>query len=425
LRAYLSIVIVLACIQAGSFIAVAISAGVTIPIIDILHITGSYLRHGFSWSWLVELLNQHSIILPRLLLLADMSLTGGHMVIIIALALASWCAVFTLVLRHVAAVAADNFFRGLAGALLAMAMFRGFLLESIVLNNGFNYPLTAIFVVMAATAVAGIVPSQPVLVRTSIAALSGLAAGLCLVNGLLVIPIVALMAWLRSRSPVALLPFVVTGIAGLWLYWLGSERTSFLIAIEPGVFFQTLLNLFGAPWVRKIGIAGQIVGIVVIVAAAGSLVATARRYRHCNGADAMIVILILFGLGSTGMVAIGRLETSEAIGSAGRYGLWVAFVHAGIILAAVQSPAVRQWASAKTLRIFLLAGIFLLIVEQARYAVYYTQLGEEMQAAATELQAGGRSMALLQAIRSPPDYALPALDLFAEQHLYGFGLNRR
>lgn len=414
------IAMILACLQAGSFIVVALAAAVPIPIIDNLEITGSYLRDGFSWDWLTGLVNQHSIIVPRLLLLADLELTGGHMTSFVGMALLAWCVVFILLWRCSVVAARDRIAGAIAAVLLALMMFRGFLLESIVLNNGFNYPLTALFAVLAAMAAASLMPGRPVLTGASLSAMSALAAGLCLINGGLAIPLAALIAWFRSRSVLVFIPFILAALAMIFLYRIDGELPTGQFNVDYGVVLHSLLNLFGAPWVQKVGAAGRVMGLLVLSVAAISVWLVFRRGKACTVVEAIAGMLILFGGGSALMVAIGRPEISEVIGSAGRYGLWVALVHAGIILALIQSPIAVSWTRNRYVGSLLLIAFLLLMIEQGRYAIFYSRIGGDMQIAAAALRAGERSPALFEKMRSRQDAAGTAYDLYAAHGLYGF-----
>lgn len=402
---------------------VALVAAVPIPIIDNLAITGSYLRDGFSWHWLTQPINHHAIIVPRLLLLIDLELTGGHMMLFVVLSLLAWGGIFILLHRQVIAAALDAVLGSIAVSLLAVVMFRGFLLESIVLNNGFNYPLTAFFTVLATVVAATLSQQrQRVFAVASLSAMAALAAGLCLINGVLAIPVAALVAWLRSRSVVALIPFTVAAFIALVIYVYGAatDLQPADVRIDFAVVLLSLMNLFGAPWVQKIGIAGQGVGLLVLLTAIASLWLVVRRTRPVNSIDAVAVMLIIFGIGSATMIAVGRPEISEIIGSAGRYGLWVALVHAGIIMIVMQIPVVTTWVRTRSFRVVLTVGFLLLTAEQVRYATFYVRIGADMQEAAAALREGDRSPALMNTIRSTQDFALPALNLYADRNLYGF-----
>ena len=99
LPAELQIMRPLVWLQAISFVVVAVVAAVPIPILDTLDMTGRYLADGLSWPALIAPWNRHLVVLPRLLLVADIHATGGHMVPFVLLALLAWCAV-VLVVRH-------------------------------------------------------------------------------------------------------------------------------------------------------------------------------------------------------------------------------------------------------------------------------------------------------------------------------------
>ncbi|WP_341898784.1 hypothetical protein [Ferrovibrio terrae] len=412
------ILLAIAGLQFVSFAVLTALAAVPIPVFDILNITHGYLADGLSWHWLLELHNQHQILVPRLLLVADLAITGGHMEVFVALGLLAWIGVYGVVARQISRDSAASPWQTFGYALLAIALFRAFLLESIVLNNGFNYPVAAIFAVSAFALAARLDPARPFQPVAWLAAMAALCSSLCLLNGVLAVPIAAGIAVLRSRSLFAAIPFVAGGMIAVALYVKGPMIGASQMSFDVGLLLQALLNAFGAPWVLKATVAGQAVGLIVALLALACLAASLRS--RLAGVDAMAVALILFGLGSIMLAAIGRPELSEHMGAVGRYALWTALVHAGIILTVIRRPVILQWLDRRALQVVLLFVAILLMVEQARMARVYLALGQGMQAAAIRLQAGERSDAVFAAIKIDPVYGRTIYDLYAARGLYGF-----
>lgn len=415
---YLRILLLIAGLYFAAFIATAALGAVPVPFLDILGIIAGYLADGLSWQWLLQPWNTHVIAIPRLLLAADIALTGGHMLIFVVLGLLAWCTVFPIVWSHIERVVRDRSLRLLAGTVLAFMLFRAFLLESIIFNNGFNYPLAAIFAVSAFAIAAMLSTRQPVLAKSSFAALFALASSLCLANGVLALPIAAGVAGLRSRSWRATLPFAVVFPIMAWLYLREAVSGASSLQIDPGIMLQALINMFGAPWVLKTGMIGQAYGLLVILIALATGLFTLRRMPRLNATDCFALALLMFGMGSAMLVAAGRPELSGNMGAIGRYVLWPILVHVGLLLILIQNSSIMKLPDRPAIRALLLAGAALMVFEQARVAPKYIAVGRDMQAAGTALQAGARDPAVLARIRSEPDG--PVFDLYAARGLYGF-----
>lgn len=412
------ILLVVAGLQFVSFTALTVLAAAPVPVFDTLNITHGYVVDGLSWSWLLQLHNQHQIIVPRLLLVADLAVTGGHVQVFVALGLIAWTGVFLIVVLQMIRNTSVSSWLAPGCALLAIALFRAFLLESIVLNNGFNYPITAIFAVSAFALAARVEPAQPLQPAAWLAAMAAVASSLCLLNGALALLIAAGVAVLRSRSIAAVIPFMAGAVIAATLYLPELASGSPQVSFDVGLLLQALLNAFGAPWVLKVGVAGQIAGLIVILSALVCLVMILRS--QFSRADALAAALILFGLGSILLAAIGRPDLSEHMGAVGRYALWSALVHAGIILTAMRQPLILQWFDRPFSRGVVLAVAALLMVEQARMARVYLNLAHDMQVAAGRLQAGERSDADFVTLGIDPAYGRAVYDLYAARGLYGF-----
>ena len=412
------IMLLLAGLQTLSFMIVAIVAAVPIPILDSLDMTGRYLNEGLSWQSLVQPWNQHLIVIPRLLLAADIAVTGGHMLPFVVLALLAWCGVFAVARRHLADAVAPGNLRLLAQALLLLVLFRAFLLESIVLNNGLNYPLAAISAVAAISLAARLDTAKPAMTKATLSALAALASSLCLANGILAIPIAALVAVRRSRSLRAALPFGAALAVVLGCLGLSPPGGPLLEQPDPHIVLQSMTRMFGAPWGLKIGAFDQAVGAVVLATAAATLILILYRQPRLDSANAFAAGLIAFGLGSALLVALGRPDLVNDMGMIGRYGLWPALVKAGIVLVLVRTAPIVNRLDRPALLALILALAVLIAHEHVRQARMYLALGADMQEAAVALRAGGRDPALLARIRS--DGRGPVFDLYAARGLYGF-----
>lgn len=395
-------------------------AAVPIPILDSIDITYSYLTGGFTWSWLLTPHNEHIIVIPRLLVIADLALTNGQMLIFVGLSLLSWSAVFLLIARHIKHAVSNHDLRMFVIALLAILFFRAFFLQCVVLNAGFNYPLTAIFAVVAFVLAAGLQPSRAGYLSATASALAGLASGFCLINGLLAIPLAGALACIRSRSPLTLLPFVVALGVGAACY-LGAEVSApRVFEFEPLLWIQALTGMFGAPWAHITGGIGQAAGGVVLLLAGGSLLSATRDLRNLDPLTGLGVTLILFGLGSAGMIVLGRPNEVDFMAVAGRYGLWVALVHAGILLIVVRMPLAQRLHHHPVVKAIALVGAGVLLAEQAVIGDFYVTRSQGMDVAVAQIRSGDRSDAALDAVKSNMASSRPAFDFYALKGLYGF-----
>jgi hypothetical protein len=417
---HLRILLALAGLQAASFIAVVLLTTVSIPILDIVGITHGFVADGFSWPWLLQPWNQHLIIVPRVLLMADITMTGGHMGIFTLLALSAWAGVVLICMRFANDAGLERRLLLLVAAVLGLAMFRGFLLESIIINNGFNYPFAALFAALAFALAAGVQPGKPVFARASFSALAALAGGFCLANGMLAVPVAAMVALLRGRAFLAVLPFFVAGGVLITIYAVAAPAGDIPVQLDTVTVLQSFTSVFGAPWVLKIGLLGQGVGLCVIFALLAAGVSLLRRLDRLDAVEVFAGAMMLFSLGSIGMIVIGRPELSAEIGAVGRYAIWVAMAHAGIALVALRRPLVVRWTERRSFRLVIMAGAALLMIEQARLVWAYSEMGQGMQQAAQALQRGERGAGLFDVIRTDPASAGPVFDLYAAHGLYGF-----
>jgi hypothetical protein len=422
---HLRILLVLAGLQAISFIAVILLTTISIPILDIVDITHGFVADGFTWSWLLQPWNQHLIIVPRLLLMVDIVATGGHMGIFTLLALLAWLGVILICLRFASDAGLEHRILLLVAAVLGLAMFRGFLLESIVINNGFNYPFTALFAAVAFALAAGMQPGQRVFVRAGFSALAALASGLCLANGMLAVPVAAAIAVLRARAFRVVLPFLIAAGVFVAVYASADTNNGIVIQFDAVTVLQSLTAVFGAPWVLKVDLLGQGVGFCVILVLLAAGVSLLHRLDRLGAVDAFAGAMMLFSMGSIGMIVIGRPELSAEIGSIGRYAIWVAMAHAGIVLVVLRSPLVAGWTERRSFRLLILTAAALLMIEQARIAWSYAEIGQGMQQASQALQEGDRATDLFDMIRTDPASAGPVFDLYAAQGLYGFSQSDR
>ncbi len=383
----------------------------------------AYDAQGLSLAWLLPLHNSHAIPLPRLLIAADIWAGGGHALTFTITALLARIISFALlalaVLRHAAIAPA---WRLLTIAALALLLFRGFLLETVVIPNGYNYDLMLVFAVAGMMAVTAQPPPDRVDAQPWLAAVAAMAASLCLVSGVLLLPLFAAMTWLRHRRIAVLLPFLLAGLAVLAIYVAGYHQDDAqLWQPSPWALLDQLLHVAGSPWIGHRKIVGYTAAAVLLSATLAGIGWSLLRLTRLDSLQQLALMLLLYGLGSLLAVAVTRASLGVETGSAGRYGLFTACLYAGLAMLLLRLPERWQPKLQSAAMACVIAGGLLLIREQALMAQNYRQLHTEAAADIAALRAGQRDVSLLRHIHPDPKTAWAILDLLQRRRLYGFG----
>lgn len=422
LRVVVTLALALASLQAASFFALALITALPIPVYDLVDLLLAYDAQGISLAWLLPLHNSHAIPLPRLLLAADIWAGGGHAMTFTITALLARITSFALlalaVLRHAAIAPA---WRLLTIAALALLLFRGFLLETVVIPNGYNYDLMLVFALAGMVVVAKLQPDR-IDGQPWIAALAAMVASLCLASGVLLLPLFAAMAWLRRRRIAVLLPFLLAGLAVLAVYVAGYHQDNAQPWLPgPWALLDQLLHIAGSPWIGHRKIIGYLAAALLLSATLAGIGWSLLRLARLDSLQQLALMLLLYGLGSLLAVAVTRAGLGVESGVAGRYGLFTACLYAGLAILLSRLPELWQPKLQYAVMAGLIAGGLLLIREQALMAQNYRQLHMEAVADIATLRAGQRDVSLLRHLHADPKTAWLFFDLLQRRRLYGFG----
>lgn len=415
---------ILMLLQAGSFILLALAGAWPLPAYDLLPMLLQYFTYGLDGAYLRPLFNSHAIPLPRLLLVLEAELTGGHVASLITIALACWLGCTALLLRQIRHLAPS--WRLMISAALVFCLLRAFLLEAIVIPNGFNYGLLCFFAVLAI--ILAVAMPQPERWHQPAAALSALVAALSLANGLLLFPLLGLLGMIRQRTWRAAMPHALAGAIAIYFYFPAATIPAANGVIDLPRMLDLLLHILGSPWIIKSSLVGYIWAGLLLATSLLLIAWLSRRLKHLDSLQYLALALLLFGLGSLCLVSYARQEFGSAVGMSGRYGMLNAILQAGLLLALpgwLQTlPAAtlnRMVPPQRLLHGLLLAGLILL-AEQAAIGRIYWRLAQEAHEDAVALRAGERDPALLRHFHALQDEAWQILDELARRQLYGFAL---
>lgn len=428
--------LLLAAMQAISFIYLAATASFPLPGYDLLHMLRDYMQQGFSAAGLLPLYNGHLVLLPKLLLFADVMLTGGHIGNLATLALLAWIGCFLVLAWAVWQAPLSRPWQALLLLGLAVLLFRAFQLEAIVIPNGYNYPLSCL---LALTAMVLWAPAEAGPVRAAAAATCCLAAATCLANSLLLLPLLALAEFIRPGR-YRLLNLAWLGLAAALLallygtgYLLRSPAPLLFGGWNWGGFAAFFLHILGAPLIVMLPAIGYALAAAILLLALALLGLFARAATRLSPLDRLAMLLLLFGLGSIAMVTLARADSGAINGTAGRYAMLNAFVLAGILLSLPGATALLGWRQPKLLpagplpaglvpRLLpwgLLLFALSLLPEQIVVGRSYRTLGAEAAADAAALRQGARDPALYRHIGGASPANAAQLNDLAAQRLYG------
>lgn len=409
-------------LQSCGFVLLAVSTALPLPVYDLLPMLSQYFTYGLNNASLLPLFNGHAIPLPRLLLVLEAELTGGHAASLTVLTLACWLGCTALLLRQSRNVPPS--WRLVTRTALVFCLLRAFLLEAIVIPNGFNYGLLCFFAVLAI--ILAVAMPKPDWWHQPLAALSALAAALSLANGLLLFPLLGLLGMIRQRTWRAAIPHALVGAIAISFYFPGTIDPASRDTIDPLRMLGLLLHILGSPWIIKSSLIGYIWAGLLLGASLGLIAWLLRRLSRLDPLHYLALALLLFGLGSLCLISYARQDFGSVIGTSGRYGMLNGLLQAGLLLAlpgwlqSLPAAASSRLAKAQRWRYGLLFAAVLLLAEQGAIGRVYWQMAQEARQDAIALRAGQRDPALLRHVHTQPDEAFRILDELAQRRLYGF-----
>ncbi len=403
-------------LQAALFLWYLLRGNYALPAFDLLDILAALLQ-GVGWVWLFQPHNEHLLVLPKLWFAFDLAVLRGSLLAHALLCFAIWTAAFLALVPVLMRAAGEERDLALAGiGLLAVLWFRTFTLEPFVIALGIG------FVAMLGPAVCAMILAlrfgtgrRPTggAGRLLAVLLLGLCAVGSLANGILALPVAALLAWRRDRPGPALVIFAA-GLACALGYVL--TRSGAGGGGSLGGMLSFLIAFFAAPWFKVVAMPAIVLSVATILLllalAPLALIARETPARLAGG-------LALFALAGAALVAYGRQGGGTGGALAGRYGLFVVLGHTSILLALVQglrwtSPAIRGGAFA-----LLGLGAVVLLAEQVVIGQRYAARADAVAALRATLGQPAPPAGPFALIHPAPAHALDVLKRLRAEGFYG------
>ena len=261
--------------------------------------------------------NEHRIFFPRLIMFADLALFGGRNAFNVLASDAFTLAHLVLFLRMGRAVLAGSFAGWALGAFIITAMLTGSQYENIYWGFQSQFVMVYLFASMSLAAAASLPPADratpSAVAPLACCVLSAIVATFCMANGLLVWPLVVLVALERRASRLALSVLLVAAAASIAFYAHGyaavaghTPVTDALHRPRDAVSYGfTYLGAVVAPqnfrWARSMGV----VLAVLLAVLAGRRIA---RRERLDRLDLFSWGVVLFVLLSAVVTTLGRFE---------------------------------------------------------------------------------------------------------------------
>lgn len=290
------------------------------PAVDFWHFMKLLQRRAGEGDWLPLLVREHGghrLLFPRLLYLAEYEWFRGRNVFLVGSSLLLQAGTAALLIagvwreRSQRAWPLPVFCSGLIVALL----FSGAQIENFMRAWNLHW-----FLVFAAAAAAFAAESQATAARTAErrgAAIAWLAASLSaglvatwtMANGLLVWPILLVLAWVLRLPGSWLLALALLAAAGAASFFVGYEPHRNVeperLLTQPGVQLLWLARALGTPLASG-GTAAGLCGGLALAAGAALGLDFARRRGRGPAAEPLLVGLMLFAAGTALLAATGR-----------------------------------------------------------------------------------------------------------------------
>jgi len=387
-----------------------------------------------SFDWLVRQHNEHRLVIPKLLLIADLRLFQYRQVFLLA-------SIFVIQLLHLLLLGWSmrvlGAWRGAVWrtgiGVAAFCLFCPSQWENFVWGFQVCFVLPGLFATLSFIGLLlyWIEPQPACGTRRRwkflvLSILAALGASYSLANGSLLWPLlVAAALFLRLRPP-AVLSFAIAGTASTALYFHGYIRplqhaSPTSSAQVPAKVFQYLAIYLGSPWVREYDRWATFFGVAGLGLAL-CLVLRFRSYIQTSRAfSVQLVLTLTFCLGTAFMTAMGRVNLGLMQAFSSRYQTVAVFFWCclGLLaLAASSEEASRVVAMVFQLLLFavLVRGATLarLPIKQARWHGFQLNMG------AAALLTGVNDPTQLQLAFPHPDYILRVLSYMRENQLSVF-----
>jgi hypothetical protein len=387
-----------------------------IPYWDMIDWILSYLRDGIAPMFTPD--NEHRVAIPRLLIAFDIYAFRGALWPLYVVSLSALAVLCALIGRAAAAVAKDHDVAGAAAgcALAVCLLLRGF---SITDYFPINLPhlFAAFFAVLGCAAIA----SRPGWPMAVVALMLALASAWCQSSGLVMLPVLAWLAWRANGNIAIAVALVAACVIVPALYVQGMSLASLDHAgVVPLARF--IIEYFGVPWTRLAGglpVAWLEGGVIVVTLSGFLMWATVRK--PASPALAFLLGVAAYMLGVALLTGLGRAGAIDLQSQGIRYGIYAEVAQA--VCFALLWPWL--WRTAVRLsrgwQILVTATVVaLLFAEQVvSAAVIHRRTGQIAQAAA-RLCAGSQNADDLLQIYPDAARALDFMHEIEHRKLYCF-----
>jgi hypothetical protein len=373
-------------------------------------------ENPLSASWLWHQHNEHRLVLPKLLLVADLRLFQARQIFLLG-------SIFTIQLLHwlllgwsMSRLGGWRGSRWRSGAgLAAFCLFCPSQWENLVWGFQTCFVLPGLFATLSFVGLLLCWRASQNRDRgggwkfLALSMVAALGATYSLASGNLLWPILVVAAVLLRLRLAAVLSYCVTGAVSTALYFHGYIRP--LQNSDPAASIRSPLKLieyltayFGSSWVR------QNVGLAVCLGAAGVVLAFVfcSRWRRCV-ADAevfsvQLILILLYCTGTGFLTALGRMSSGDMQAFSSRYQTVALMFWCGLGLLLLSVPAV------KAMRVSIVVVQLLLLVVMARGAVLARFPLRHAREHAFQLDAASAALILQVNDRRQLEHAFPLAD---------------
>ena len=207
-------------------------------------------------------------------------------------------------------------------------------------------------------------------------------------NGLLIWPCAVLLLWMNGKRRESI-PLIVLGLMFIYVFWTARQS----VRLGEHHFWPAITRFFaslGIPYkMTSSAISGsttaQDAGIALGAGVASSLVfliIICKAALHRDNPKLRVpFVILLFGLGSCGMIAIGRSDLGIIQAISPRYYTTISLVYIGLFMIAVELAFIEVVRIAGVIvAVFTLAGALVAIRSESSYGPYrelYFQKGRD------------------------------------------------
>jgi hypothetical protein len=318
---------------------------------------GFYLDSENPGAWWAQH-NDHRIIIAKLLFWLDMRFVDGSGLLliplnIVLLASTGWL-LFAYANRLIAFPSGRE--RLLVGASLGMLCLAWMQNKNIISSFQNEFILAFLLPLLSFYCFARALQAQSATRWFILSLVTGLASAHCLINGLLALPILALLSWFTERSPRRFFLILLCAAASIAIFLIGYQSSMaspigiVKLRDDPLSLLIYALAYLGGPWQA---VFGRIEGAIGFGALAIGLTTYLFITRKAYGAKPFALALVAYAVyvfAAAGMTAFGRSMFPLALATTSRYLTPTLFMWAALlILLLARSRHVARWSAVAVL----------------------------------------------------------------------------